>query len=185
VEPTLCSGLTEKSLKFLLNQVISFQGRMVALSDLIHPDQSLSPLKPCKLSDLLNKSPIEDHLSTGRFNADCYIPRKVKRSTKLKPDIVDDWKEGKFKDELVFNERDFLETVAKFPGKNIHWLEKLGSEMSDFGRMKSDRGDLKYKWIKSHNKITTLLRYRDEKGPDELTRFAETGSIPKVPYGPK
>jgi hypothetical protein len=92
VDAVLCSDLAEESLKLLLNREISFQGHTVTLSDLIHPDQSLSTIKQCKLSDILNKSPIEDHLSAGQFEAECYIPRKVKRSINLKPEELEEEK---------------------------------------------------------------------------------------------
>jgi len=119
------SDLTASSQTTMLEETVIFQGRKVALHQLI----SAEPMKySFPLADLLQEKEVtigeEPAPSACRgYNERYYIDRTLNHIF-ISQDILSDKREGKFGDLLASSEQEFKPLCKKEPRENMHWLEK-------------------------------------------------------------
>jgi len=120
------SDLTSTSQRIMLEKTVIFQGRRVALNQLISAE-SITDSFP--LADLLQ----EKELTIGRnpapsagsgYSERYYIDRTFNHKIFVRQDIAIDKNEGKFAELLSSNEQEFKQLCQKNPKHNVHWLVK-------------------------------------------------------------
>jgi hypothetical protein len=141
--------LTPNSQTELLEKTVNFQGRRIALNQLI---SAKSMTNSFSLPDLLQEKEIrigEKPLRSASrgYNEKYYIDRTFSHNIVIRQDILSAKKEGKFDDLLASNEQEFKELCQEKAERNVHWL------------VQEETGKLI--WQQSQGNLTTLRKYMD------------------------
>ena len=143
------SDLTANSQTEILKKTVIFQGKRVALNQLMSPE-SMTDSFP--FADLLEGKELrigEEPVSSAcsGYNEKYYIDRTFKHNIFVKQDISNDKMGGKFVDLLASTEQEFKQLCQQNPKKNVHWLHKEKS------------GEII--WQQSQGNLKTLHEYID------------------------
>jgi hypothetical protein len=143
------SDLTDSSQRKLLEKTVIFQGRSVALNQLISAE---SVRDSFPLTDLLQETEIrigEEPVTSDSsgYNEEYYIDRTFNHHIVVKKDITSGKREGKFADLLASTEKEFKQLCQHNSTSNVHWLQKEKS------------GELI--WWQSQGSLQTLRKYVD------------------------
>ena len=141
------SDLTARSQTAMLEKTVIFQGRPVALNQLISAESMTDSFL---FSDLLQENNLkigeEPVPSAGSgYNEKYYIDRTFNHNIVIRQDILGDKREGKFEDFLACTEQEFKHLCVQNPKSNVHWLVKEKS------------GDLV--WQQSQGNFKKLRKY--------------------------
>ena len=118
------SDLTASSQGKVLQKTVIFQGRRVALNQLISAE-SMTDSFP--LSDLLQETELrigEEPVPSAcsGYNDKYYIDRTFNHNIVIRQDILSDKRQGKFSDLLASTEQEFKQLCQQNPTINVHWL---------------------------------------------------------------
>jgi len=128
-EQLIWSNLTARSQTAILGKTVIFQGRRIALKQLISAE-SMTDSFP--LADLLREKErrIGEELAPSAcsgYNEKYYIDRTFNHNIVIRQDILSEKRDGKFADLLASTEQEFRELCQQNPMKNVHLLEKKKS----------------------------------------------------------
>jgi ankyrin repeat protein len=145
------TDLTIESQKKVLEKTVEFQGREIALNELIAVDSPVACYFP--ISGLLGEhtikiaeDPISNSTSYG-YNDKWYIERTFNHKVAIKQDILRGVVKENFPDFLANTEQEFKLLCQQYPEKNVHLLVKDNSG--------------KLVWQASQGSLETLRKYID------------------------
>jgi len=167
------SNLTDSSQTAILEKIVIFQGRSVALNQLTYAE-SMTDSFP--LADLLQekeprigKEPVTS--ASSGYNEKYYIDRTFNNNIDIRQEIFYDKRVGKFADLLASTKQEFKQLCQQNPASNVHWLKKDKS------------GELV--WQQSRGNLKTLRKYVDAKkshsySPKDLDNLLEQAKQQRV-----
>jgi ankyrin repeat protein len=165
--------LTTNSQRKVLEKTVIFQGRRVALNQLISAE-SMTDSFP--LSNFLQETEFrigkEPVPSAGSgYNEKYYIDRTFSQNIIFRSEISSDKREGKFADLVASNEQEFKQLCQQNPKENVHWLEEEKS------------GELI--WQQSQGSLQALRKYTDARkshsyAPSNLDKLLERAKHQRV-----
>jgi ankyrin repeat protein len=153
------TDLTTESQKKLLGKTVEFQGRDIALNELIAVDSPVACYLP--ISGLLGEHPIKiaeeliSNSTTYGYNDKWYVDRTFNHQVAIKHEILHDDVKENFPDFLTNNEQEFKRLCQQNPERNVHLLVKDNSG--------------KLVWQASQGSFETLRKYIDTQTSDTYT----------------
>ena len=165
--------LTPNSQRKLLQKTVIFQGRRVALNQLISAE-TIADSFP--LADMLHEKELrigkEPVLSASSgYNEKYYIDRTFNHNAVIRRNIQSDKIEGKFEDLLASTELQFKQLCQQNPSCNVHWL------------VENKSGDLV--WQQSKGDLNILRKYIDAQkshsySPSDLDNLLQQAKSQRV-----
>ena len=167
------SDLTASSQTAILEKTLIFQGRRVALNQLISAESMTDSFL---LSDLLQGKEIRigeepvPSASSG-YNEMYYIDRTFDHNIVIRQDILSEIRDGKYADLLASTELEFKRLCQQNPTSNVHWLAK------------EESGELI--WHQTQGDLKTLHKYIDAQrcqsyAPSDLDKLLQQAKHQRV-----
>jgi hypothetical protein len=123
------SDLTDSSQTAILEKTVIFQGKGVALNQLISAESMTGSFPLAELLQekelKIGEEPVPSACSG--YNEKYYIDRTFNHNIIIRQDILNDKKAGKFVDLFASTELEFKQLCQQNTKSNVHWLEKKKS----------------------------------------------------------